>query len=51
MKRKYLRMNKNTGRDIYSFETTATDTSLVKNIFRAISEIILNKIMSNAGFE
>ena len=44
-------MNKNTGRDIYSFETTATDTRLVKNVFGAISEIIINKILSKAGFE
>lgn len=44
-------MNKNTERDIYSFETTATDTRLVKNIFGAISEIIINKILSKAGFE
>ena len=51
LKRKYLRLNKNTNRDVYSFETTATDTSLVRNIFGAISEIILNKILSKAGFE
>jgi len=51
LKRKYLRMNKNSSRDIYSFETTATDTNLVKIIFGSISEIILNKILSKAGFE
>jgi len=51
LKRKYLRMNKNLSRDIYSFETTATDTNLVKIIFGSISEIILNKILSKAGFE
>ena len=44
-------MNKNPNRDIYSFETTATDTQLVKNIFGAINEIILNKILSSQGFE
>ena len=44
-------MNKNPARDIYSFETTATDTHLVKIIFGSISEIILNKILSKQGFE
>jgi len=51
IKKKFLRKNRFPDRDIYSFETTATDTNLVKNIFRAISEIILNKMLSNAGFE
>ena len=51
IKKKFLRKNKFPDRDIYSFETTATDTDLVKNIFGAISEIILNKMLSNAGFE
>jgi len=51
IKRKFLRKNRFPDRDIYSFETTATDTNLVKNIFGAISEIILNKMLSNAGFD
>jgi len=51
IKRRFLSKNKFPDRDIYNFETTATDTNLVKNIFGAISEIILNKMLSNAGFE
>jgi hypothetical protein len=51
IKKKFLSKNQFPERDIYSFETTATDTNLVKNIFGAISEIILNKMLSNAGFE
>eukprot|EP00092_Neocalanus_flemingeri_P037524 GFUD01040858.1.p1 GENE.GFUD01040858.1~~GFUD01040858.1.p1 ORF type:complete len:365 (-),score=98.47 GFUD01040858.1:158-1252(-) len=51
IKRRFLSKNKFPDRDIYNFETTATDTNLVKNIFAAISEIILNKMLSDAGFE
>ena len=51
LKEKYMRKNRRKERDVYSFETTATDTTLVKNIFRAITEIILNKILIDAGFE
>ena len=51
LKDKYLRKNRNKNRQIYNFETTATDTSLVKNIFNAITEIILNKMLIDAGFE
>eukprot|EP00092_Neocalanus_flemingeri_P090086 GFUD01114076.1.p1 GENE.GFUD01114076.1~~GFUD01114076.1.p1 ORF type:complete len:170 (-),score=34.57 GFUD01114076.1:87-596(-) len=51
IKRKFLSKNKFPDRDIYNFETTATDTNLVKNIFAAISEIILNKMITDAGFE
>jgi len=51
LKDKYLRKNKNKKRQIYNFETTATDTNLVKNIFNAITEIILNKMLIDAGFE
>jgi len=51
LKDKYLRKNRNKNRQIYHFETTATDTSLVKNIFNAITEIILNKMLIDAGFE
>ena len=42
MKRKFLMKNKSPDRDIYSFETTATDTNLVRNIFGAVTEIILS---------
>ena len=51
LKDKYLKKNKNKNRQVYHFETTATDTSLVKNIFNAITEIILNKMLIEAGFE
>ena len=43
--------NKYKTRDIYSFETTATDTELVRNVFSAIQEIILNKLLESQGFE
>lgn len=38
-------------RDIYPYETTATDTDLVKNIFNTIKEIIMTNILRNTGFQ
>jgi hypothetical protein len=38
-------------RDIYDFETTATDTDLVKKVFGVIQDIILNRLLSSQGFE
>lgn len=47
----YLSKNKFEDRDLYHFDTTATDTSLVKNVFGSIQEIILNKLLASQGFE
>lgn len=38
-------------REIYPYQTTATDTNLVKNLFNTIQEIILAKILQSTGFQ
>ena len=38
-------------REIYPYQTTATDTNLVKNLFSTIQEIILAKILQSTGFQ
>jgi len=37
-------------REIYDYLTTATDTTLVKNLFATIQDIILRKLLDQAGF-
>jgi len=51
IKQSYLSKNKFPSREIYDFETTATDTNLVKNIFAVIQDIILSKLLASQGFE
>jgi len=48
---RFLNQNKNERREIYPYETTATDTNLVKNLFNTIKEIILAKILQQTGFQ
>jgi len=36
---------------IYTFETTATDTTLVKNIFVVVKDIIIKINIGQAGLE
>ena len=48
------RQNKNKNKDskrVYPFETTATDTELVKNLFVAVTEIIMNINLGQAGLQ
>jgi len=45
--KKFLSHNKNKKRQIHPFTTTATDTDLVKNIFKTVNRIIFEKIMQN----
>ena len=40
-------MNRDRGK--YVFETTATDTNLVKSVFGAVQNIILKQILEVAG--
>jgi len=52
IKRRYLNKNKyQDQREIYHFETTATDTDLVRNVFGAIQDIILSRMLRSQGFE
>jgi len=53
IKFRFLSLNKsnNLGREIYAYQTTATDTNLVKNLFNTIQEIILAKILQSTGFQ
>jgi len=48
---RFLNQNKNERREVYPYETTATDTSLVRNVFAAIKEIIMGKILQQTGFQ
>eukprot|EP00090_Calanus_glacialis_P014205 TRINITY_DN22928_c0_g1_i1.p1 TRINITY_DN22928_c0_g1~~TRINITY_DN22928_c0_g1_i1.p1 ORF type:complete len:365 (-),score=104.15 TRINITY_DN22928_c0_g1_i1:269-1363(-) len=48
---RFLNQNKNERREIYPYETTATDTNLVKNLFNTIKEIIMAKILQQTGFQ
>ena len=36
-------------RELYPFETTATDTDLVKNVFNTINQVILEKLIDAVG--
>merc|ERR1719147_264995 len=46
IRRRFLSQDKNSlKREIYPYQTTATDTNLVKNLFNTIQEIILAKIL------
>jgi len=48
------RQNKNKNKDstrVYPFHTTATDTELVKNVFVAVTDIIMNINLTQAGFQ
>jgi hypothetical protein len=47
---KFMEMNSSKSRDLYPFDTTATDTNLVQNVFKAVKDIILQKILSKVGF-
>ena len=48
---RFLNQNKNERREIYPYETTATDTDLVKKLFKTIQEIIMIKILQQTGFQ
>lgn len=48
---KFLSQNKNTDREIFPFNTTATDTTLIKNIVASIKDIIMQKILKQTGFD
>ena len=47
---KFMEQNSSKTRDIYPFFTTATDTDLVKNVFKAVQDIILQNILDKVGF-
>jgi len=49
---RFLMQNASTSKDreIYDYLTTATDTTLVKNLFATIQDIILRKLLDQAGF-
>jgi len=47
----FLSKNKNPKREIFPFETTATDTGLIKNIVSSIKDIIMQKILRQTGFD
>jgi len=51
IKFRFLNQNTNERREIYPYETTATDTNLVKNVFATIREIIMSKILQQTGFQ
>jgi len=52
IRRRFLSQDKNSlKREIYPYQTTATDTNLVKNLFNTIQEIILAKILQSTGFQ
>lgn len=46
LKEKFLAHNKSKSRTIKCFETTATNTDLVKNILVSVQEIIIQEILS-----
>ena len=49
IKTKFLGHDLSRDRGKYVFETTATDTNLVKNIFGTVQNIILKQILEVAG--
>jgi len=48
---RFLSQNKNHDREIFPFDTTATDTTLIKNIVSSIKDIIMQKILKQTGFD
>ena len=49
LKQKFLAHNKNCKRSLYTFETTATNTELVKNILVSVQGIVIMQILDHAG--
>merc|ERR1711874_788879 len=49
IRNKFLSHNKNRSREIYTFETTATNTELVKNILVSVQGIVIMQILDHAG--
>ena len=49
LKQKFLAHNKNRQRSLYTFETTATNTELVKNILVSVQGIVIMQILDHAG--
>jgi len=48
---RFLSQNKNNEREIFPFTTTATDTTLIKNVVTSIKDIIMQKILKQTGFD
>ena len=50
IKTRFVNMNENIKREMFSFYTTATDTDLVKKVLDSVQEIVFTKILKNTGF-
>lgn len=50
MKKKFLAHDGSKGRMTYSFDTTATDTNLVKNILRTVQNIVLEALIKETFY-
>ncbi|BFZ61559.1 hypothetical protein YB2330_002631 [Saitoella coloradoensis] len=48
--KKFVGVNRNPAKDIYSHWTNATDTNLLRNVFISVSDIILQKNLQTAVF-
>jgi len=45
----FLQHNKATDREVHHFDTTATDTNLVRNVFDSVKQIIMVNILGDIG--
>ena len=50
LKKKFLAHDGSKGRMTYSFDTTATDTNLVKNILRTVQNIVLEALIKETFY-
>jgi hypothetical protein len=49
MMHKFKKLNRRTGREIYTHTTCATDTENVKKVFVAVKDTLISKAMKSGG--